>query len=165
MFSGACIMKSRQKRIILPVSFSSQNIGPPYTVLTGCSRNKKEVTTPKLPPPPRSAQNRSGLVLSLAVTRLPSASTSSASRRLSIVNPYVRVMLPLPTAQCQPTHTRRGEDPAGSGLAEGMRGMVDIAPGAAGLTRTVLACGSTRMPFIGERSMTRPSSTRLIPAP
>ena len=34
---------------------------PPSTSVTGCSRYSKDVTTPKLPPPPRSAQNRSGM--------------------------------------------------------------------------------------------------------
>ena len=37
---------------------------------TGCSRNSNDVTTPKLPPPPRIAQNRSGCSVSLARTRL-----------------------------------------------------------------------------------------------
>ena len=33
---------------------------PPTIPDSGCSRNLNRVTTPKLPPPPRIAQNRSG---------------------------------------------------------------------------------------------------------
>ena len=33
---------------------------PPTTVRTSCSRNRNRVATPKFPPPPRIAQNRSG---------------------------------------------------------------------------------------------------------
>ena len=53
-------------------------------------RKVKEVTTPKLPPPPRSAQNRSACELSLAVTNEPSARTTSAESRLSTVSPNRR---------------------------------------------------------------------------
>src|SRR3712207_8061174 len=45
----------------LSVSAASQRIGPAKTSgPTGWSRKSNEVTTPKFPPPPRSAQNRSG---------------------------------------------------------------------------------------------------------
>ena len=53
-------------------------------------RNVNEVTTPKFPPPPRNAQNRSLCEVSLAVTNVPSASTTSAERRLSTVSPKRR---------------------------------------------------------------------------
>ena len=65
--------------------------GPATTVPTSWPRNSNEVTTPKLPPPPRSAQNRSGCSSALAVTNEPSASTTSADSRLSIVSPNRRV--------------------------------------------------------------------------
>ena len=39
---------------------------------TGCSWNSNEVATPKLPPPPRSPQNRSWFCWLLAVRNLPS---------------------------------------------------------------------------------------------
>ena len=51
------------------------------------SRYSNETTTPKLPEPPRRPQNRSGCSVSDAVTRRPSAVTSSTERRLSIVRP------------------------------------------------------------------------------
>ena len=53
---------------------------------TGCSRYTNAVTTPKFAPAPRSAQKRSGCSAALAVTRLPSARTTSAARRFSAVS-------------------------------------------------------------------------------
>src|SRR5215471_10635310 len=41
--------------MIVRVCRWSQAIGPANTMLTGWRRNRKLVTTPKLPPPPRSA--------------------------------------------------------------------------------------------------------------
>jgi hypothetical protein len=43
--------------------------------------NSNELTTPKLPPPPRSAQNKSGFSVVLARTSLPSSLTTSAEMR------------------------------------------------------------------------------------
>ena len=60
------------------------------------------VTTPKLPPPPRTAQKSSAFSSALAVTRSPSASTTSAASRLSIVRPYPRVRWPIPPPSVSP---------------------------------------------------------------
>ena len=49
------------------------------------------VTTPKLPPPPRSPQNRSGFSSSLARTSRASAVTTSIPTTLSDVQPQRRV--------------------------------------------------------------------------
>src|SRR5918992_5653907 len=57
--SGAFAMKSRYHRMTSGACSSGQSVGPPLMVLTGCSLKRKEVTTPKLPPPPRIAQKRS----------------------------------------------------------------------------------------------------------
>ena len=35
---------------------SGQKVGPAFTIFTGCRRKRNDVTTPKLPPPPRTAQ-------------------------------------------------------------------------------------------------------------
>src|SRR5215468_4132176 len=88
--SGSDGSSSRYQRITSAVSAKSYSTGPPMIV--PCSpmswqRNVNEVTMPKFPPPPRSAQNRSLLVSSLAVTNVPSASTTSAASRLSTVSP------------------------------------------------------------------------------
>jgi len=52
-------------------------------VLTASSLKRNETTTPKFPPPPRKAQNKSAFLLSDAFTTHPSANTTSASKRLS----------------------------------------------------------------------------------
>ena len=69
------------------MSAMSYSTGPATTVPTSWPRNSNDVTTPKFPPPPRSAQNRSGCSWPLAVTNEPSASTTSAEIRLSMVSP------------------------------------------------------------------------------
>ena len=48
---------------------AARTSGRRSTVPTSCSRNRNEVTTPKLPPPPRIAQKRSGFSSALARTR------------------------------------------------------------------------------------------------
>jgi len=58
---------------------------------TGCSRYSNDVTTPKLPPPPRKAQNNSLFSRSLAVRKSPFAVTTSADTRLSAELPYFRI--------------------------------------------------------------------------
>ena len=54
------------------------------------ARNSNDVTTPKLPPPPRSAQSRSGSPSGPATTFSPAAVMTSARTRLSQVNPGAR---------------------------------------------------------------------------
>ena len=56
----------------------------------------RETATPKLPPPPCSAQNSSGFSCSLAVTRSPAAVTSSTESRLSQASPNLRSSQPVP---------------------------------------------------------------------
>src|SRR5437667_12556817 len=63
----------------------------------GCSLNVNAVTTPKFPPPPRSAQNKSEFSSAFALTKVPLAKTTSAETRLSMLNPHLRVRCrPLP---------------------------------------------------------------------
>ena len=92
--SGSDGSSSRYQRITSAVSAMSYSTGPPMITPRSpmsWQRNVNDVTTPKFPPPPRSAQNRSLCELSLAVTNVPSASTTSAARRLSTVRPKRRV--------------------------------------------------------------------------
>jgi hypothetical protein len=60
------------------------------------------VTMPKFPPPPRIAQKRSALSVSLARRNSPSAVTMSAARRLSTVKPNLRVSHPKPPPSVSP---------------------------------------------------------------
>src|SRR5204862_6430928 len=79
-----------------------RKVGPPTTSPTGWARNVNSVTTPKLPPPPRSAQKSSAFSSALALTCSPSASTTSAESRLSIVSPQPRVRYPIPPPSVSP---------------------------------------------------------------
>src|ERR1019366_3612581 len=91
--SGSDGSSSRYQRITSGMSARSYSTGPPMIVPPSpmsWQRNVNDVTTPKFPPPPRRAQNRSLRELSLAVANVPSASTTSAARRLSTVRPKRR---------------------------------------------------------------------------
>ena len=75
---------------------------PPTTDGTSCSWNRNRVTTPKLPPPPRIAQKRSGSV-SASMRRIrPSAVTISAASRESRVRPNLRPRYPTPPPRVIP---------------------------------------------------------------
>ena len=58
--SGPARMTSRQARSTAGTSDVSKCTWPPTSPSPGTAWNTKRVTTPKLPPPPRSAQNTSG---------------------------------------------------------------------------------------------------------
>ncbi len=132
---------------------------------TGCSRNWNEVTTPKLPPPPRSAQNRSGFSSALACTSVPSASTTSASSRLSIVRPYLRVRWPMPPPSVSPPTPVVEMIP--HGVARPARGSPrSTSPQVRRRRRARCARpASTSMPRSATRSMTTPSSQMPRPPP
>ncbi len=86
--SGAASAASTNPAIVSAVAGS--NSRPPTIPDSGYSRNLNRVTTPKLPPPPRTAQNRSGSCDSSTTWTAPSAVTISAASRLSIVSPWLR---------------------------------------------------------------------------
>ena len=93
--SGACSTYSRQPRSTSAASSSGYMVAAKATSgPSGCSSKVNEVTIPKLPPPPRSAQYRSGWELADAVRTSPSAQTTSASTRLSQDSPYLRLIQP-----------------------------------------------------------------------
>ena len=62
----------------------------------------KSVTTPKLPPPPRSPQKRSAFSLSEACTMEPSAVTTWHERSASIARPVLRIRWPIPPPSVSP---------------------------------------------------------------
>jgi hypothetical protein len=107
--SGAACAAATKPATTFGVAGSSSM--PPTIVETWCSRNRNRVATPKLPPPPRSAQNRSGLVSASARSSRPSAVTTSAASRSSMVSPCFltrnptpppRVIPPIPTEPVSP---------------------------------------------------------------
>ena len=75
---------------------------PPTIEGSSCSRNLSRVATPKLPPPPRIAQNSSGWWSSSTARTWPSAVTSSAASRLSMVSPCLRTRNPTPPPRVSP---------------------------------------------------------------
>src|SRR5919204_671168 len=76
---------------------------PPVIVgPTACSRYSNAVTTPKLPPPPRSPQNRSLFSSALAVSTRPSAVTTCAESRLSAARPNFGISQPIPPPSVSP---------------------------------------------------------------
>ena len=80
-----------------------------------CVRKRKDVQTPKLPPPPpREAQNRSELSSALAWSTHPLASTISSSSRLSIIRPYGRDRMLWPPPRVNPAMPVLGQRPFGT---------------------------------------------------
>ena len=145
---------------------TGQNVGPATTVSTGCRRNSNSVTTPKLPPPPRIAQNRSGCSSALARTRSPSASTTSAPSRLSIGQPARARQVPMPPPSVRPPTPVVRDDPARAARARARawrdrrRPSVQPPP-----TRRCVWRVDLDVARCGERSMTTPSSSVPSPAP
>jgi len=96
-------MKSLAKRrAISPLSEPQKNSPRLTSGPTGCSWNSNDVITPKFPPPPRIAQNKSGCSRGDAVRVRPSAVTTSAERRLSELNPARLVSQPMPPPSVSP---------------------------------------------------------------
>ena len=105
----------------------------PRSSSTSCSRNRKRVATPKLPPPPRIAQKRSGWVSASTCRSSPSAVTTSAASRSSIVRPYLRTRNPTPPPSViPPMPTEPGVAEPGREAVRARRGRV-LARGQAGL--------------------------------
>ena len=75
---------------------------PPTNSPISCRRYLSRVTTPKFPPPPRSAQNRSGWLSASTCRSSPSAVTTSAASRSSTVSPCLRTRKPTPPLSVMP---------------------------------------------------------------
>ena len=58
--SGSSLVNWRYMSMTSPAAASGWASSPPRTMSSGCVSNSNDAATPKLPPPPRSAQNRSG---------------------------------------------------------------------------------------------------------
>src|SRR5262249_33769384 len=85
------------------------------TLPTGWVRNTKRVTIPKFPPPPpRSAQYRSGCSCAFATTAVPSARTTVASSRWSLVSPNFLPDSPIPPPCVSPATPTVGHVPPGT---------------------------------------------------
>ncbi len=102
-----------------------------------------EVTTPKLPLPPRSAQNRSGSRPASTVRTMPSAVTTVISRTWSAAKPKVLAIGPTPPPRVKPTTPTEVAEPqsgARSYAAAAATTSVQVQPAP---IRAVQAKGST----------------------
>src|SRR6266511_107622 len=78
------------------------------------ARNVKRVTMPKLPPPPRMAQNRSGCSSAETSIVSPLASTTSSDTNWSQVSPCLRENQPIPPPSAKPPTPVSDMMPAGT---------------------------------------------------
>ncbi len=134
-------------------------IGP-----TGCRSNSSDAAMPKLPPPPRIAQKRSGFSPALARHTLPSAITISADRRLSSASPYFGISQPMPPPSVRPAMPVLATTPPVVASPCSCVSRFSSFHNTPPCARTVRAAGSTWMPFIGARSIIRPASMAAFPA-
>ena len=157
--SGAASASAMNPAIVSGVA--GRNSMPPTTVPISCMRNRKRVATPKLPPPPRIAQNRSGSFSASTCSTRPSAVTTSAASRSSTVRPCLRtrnptpppsVMPPIPTEPVSPNPVARPCAPAAAVYSAAVR------PVSAQAVRPSASMSSAFMP---DRSRRTPSSDRL----
>ena len=119
---------------------------------------------PKLPPPPRSPQNRSAFSASFAWTRQPSAVTTSAATRLSHARPCRRINQPMPPPRVKPPIPVDDTRPPVVASPYACVSWSTSAQTAPPPTVARRASGSTRTPFMGERSITSPPSQVEKPA-
>ena len=130
--SGASDITSRKRRSSSAARARGKTARPAITSgPTGCSRSSSAVTTPKLPPPPRSAQNSSGCSSADARIGSPLAVISSTARMLSTVRPCLRSSQPEPPPSASPATPGARHAPADGGEPVLLGGGVDLAPGQA----------------------------------
>ena len=131
----------------------------------GAGANSNDVTIPKLPPPPRSPQNRSGFSSALATDELAVGGDDVA--RHEAVDREAELAHEVPDA----TTEREAADAGVADDATGRRREPNAWLSRSRCsfrqppsTRIVRATGSTRVPVIDDRSITMPSSLRACPA-
>src|SRR5215471_21780243 len=99
---GASAMKSLQHFRSGRIPASGEYPSASTTAVSGCSLTSNSVTTPKLPPPPRNAQNKSGFSVALARTTEASTVTNVNCSTLSQDSPNRRVSHPVPPPRIKP---------------------------------------------------------------
>ena len=138
---------------------------PVMTGPTGWRLYSSDAAIPKLPPPPRIAQKRSAFSSALARTTRPSAVTRSAARKLSSARPYLGISQPMPPPSVKPGDPGAADDSAGGREAVHLGLAIELVPQDATLGADgAESATSTWMPFIGDRSISRPSSSVACPA-
>ena len=163
--SGASAIRSRYARITAPACSRGQSSMPPSTSgPTGRSANSNSSTIPKLPPPPRSAQNRSAFSVAEAVTTWPSAVSTRAARRLSAARPILRSSQPLPEPSVKPATPVLDTRPPVTARPCSCVAASSSLHSTPGWTQAIRRAGSTWIAFSGLRSITRPPSVVANPA-
>ena len=133
---------------------------PAYAVRTGSRSNSSDVTTPKPPLPPRAAHSRSGVLVSVARTNVPSASTSSAAVIALHCRPCWREYQLTPPPSDEPTTPTPGLDmciPASPTRPARAMTSPQSTPASA---RAVRLAPSTRSPVIAEVRSSTASPSR-----
>ena len=130
--SEAPRISSRDAASTSAVRDPSKAIRPPSTSPTRCARKVKLVTTPKLPPPPRSAQNRSGSASAETCRTRPSAVTTSAPTQVVDRQPVPAHQPALAAAEREAGEARVADGAGGDGEAEALRLAVELAEAQAG---------------------------------
>ena len=134
--SGASAMKSRRKASTVGASSAGHATRPARIVgPSGCSSKVKSVTTPKLPPPPRSPQNRSGFSVSEARTIEPSATTTWHDLQRVDRQAHLAHQVADPAAERQPGDAGVADVAAGHRQPEGLALPVDVGVERAALRR------------------------------
>ena len=159
--SGASSAASTNETIVSGVAGSITM--PPTTAPSSCSLKPSRVTTPKLPPPPRIAQNRSGCEPASTRRTSPSPVTISAPSIESIVRPSLRDRYPIPPPSVIPPIPTDGESPkpvARPWAAARVVYSPVVRPDPAQAVRPSTSSSNDRS---SERSITKPSSITLSP--
>ena len=134
------------------------SIPPSTSGPTGRSANSNSTTMPKLPPPPRIAQNRSAFSVSDAVTTWPVAVTTRAARRLSAARPILRSSQPLPEPSVKPDTPVLDTRPPVTARPCSCVAASSSPQTTPGCTHAIRRTGSTWIAFSGPRSITMPPS-------
>ena len=93
---------------------------------TRCVRSVRSVTTPKLPPPPRSAQKRSGSWVGVDPSPPAVGGHDVKATTLSSVSPKARPASPMPPPSASPPSADRGARAGRDRDAVGGQGRVDV---------------------------------------
>ena len=132
---------------------------------SGCSLNSNEVTTPKLPPPPRSAQNRSGFSVALARSSFAIRGHDVGGDEIVDREPELAGDPAEAAAEREAGDAGRRVDAERRGEPERLRLLVEVRQASRRLRRArVCAAASTRTDFISDRSISRPPSQTALPA-
>jgi hypothetical protein len=124
--SGAFGMNSRYQERISSERSSGNRVGPATTSETGLSLNAKRVTTPKLPPPPQSAQKRSECWSSFCGDEAAVRKDDVGLDQIVDRQPELASHVPDAAAERKPGDAGRRDDSEGRGQPEGLRRVVDL---------------------------------------